>query len=1070
MSSPPPDPSLPSEDASPRPAKKRKVDSNDDRSAAQARENLSPSVPHVPKQDDKSEYCVLAHHRSTQQLLDQNQVAFGVQWELARLLSSRTIPWSHLGDTKNASIDITALSGSCADNAPKLLSYLSKSDQSNPRLSPWDTSKNPAFALENSFRFPWSELDVEQKAMGSPTHEGLGCVEPNSAVYHGKVHFVVSVLWKTDHSNPVIHLERPELGASTRFARRFGSRRFIRMKNIFHQDRSPAAKAMMSFYLKGFVFMGRVYRAFCEKDGTVHLVETNEAFDGRKPDKDQGDYLRMSLLRFLEWHNPMLLNNDQFMTKWASRFSLGLSTTVPGVRIRLNNVHFIDDEISTAHTGPREPASHHQLTDGCGFLNGTAMRLVAQQMGWGKTPAAVQARFGGCKGMFALRMDPHKGFDFDGEPAIWIRDSQVKIKYNANHWDPAMLIVDVVKPPRLRSPARLSAETIVVLADRGVQPSVLLTYLREGVSEQVRDFFDFENKTPFRLWLTISHEGGVIGARMKRAAAGAARAQGLGVEDRDEHVLLDDEEVDVTEDRSAPWWRDEISGCPSTIEESALSVIDSGFTLQDSSYLRRKVQRLLEQRMTSVVSRHKLRAPNSAEGFAIPCPLSGDILKPGQVCLHMSRPVIDPRTGLEIHVITGPVLLGRHPYKLPSDFQLVEAVNRPELQPWPDVIITSVDTSQPRSLLSKLAGGDYDGDIVSIFWDANLIKDFQNASDEFLVPPPCVEDFFECSTATVQEFLEKAPKSREQRERKVQECLLASLGTPGPGMWSVFHDQAVYRWGLSDERAVILAHMFTTSLDGAKSGKRIEADIAEVFRQELSFYPPEWKMAQEKLKKGFRAHPGKRQQIEQPDFVMEKLRLEGQKLFKEHLGLYLDKCKEMKSAEDDDLVEPWKIAERLGDEFGPDFKDLVEKEVKAIAKHVNAMRKKHRTALQPRKSNKGSAEHQFATMHITDRQDVLRALSAEFAAGPPEDEVLFLTRFGLLDRVRASAAYHIDWELDTKAKGSSNRGTDFPFNVAMRALCDIKARARGTGHKTLRQEFYDGMVLHKQAEKLAGPK
>jgi hypothetical protein len=56
----------------------------------------------------------------------------------------------------------------------------------------------------------------------------------------------------------------------------------------------------------------------------------------------------------------------------------------------------------------------------------------------------------------------------------------------------------------------------------------------------------------------------------------------------------------------------------------------------------------------------------------------------------------------------------------------------------------------------------------------------------------------------------------------------------------------------------------------------------------------------------------------------------------------------------------------------------------------------------------------------------------------------------VIARVKASYAYKYDYDLQfDKSKGSS-----FPWDVAMRELGDIKARATG-GHKTVIGDFYD---------------
>jgi RNA-dependent RNA polymerase len=53
----------------------------------------------------------------------------------------------------------------------------------------------------------------------------------------------------------------------------------------------------------------------------------------------------------------------------------------------------------------------------------------------------------------------------------------------------------------------------------------------------------------------------------------------------------------------------------------------------------------------------------------------------------------------------------------------------------------------------------------------------------------------------------------------------------------------------------------------------------------------------------------------------------------------------------------------------------------------------------------------------------------------------------VIARVRASYAYKYDYD-------NKWNGTSFPWDVAMRELGDIKARATG-GHKTVIGDFYD---------------
>ena len=64
------------------------------------------------------------------------------------------------------------------------------------------------------------------------------------------------------------------------------------------------------------------------------------------------------------------------------------------------------------------------MTDGCGFINRTALTLIARRFTLPHgMPTAVQGRVAGAKGMFMLHP-----YDRHPEPRVWIRDSQNKIK------------------------------------------------------------------------------------------------------------------------------------------------------------------------------------------------------------------------------------------------------------------------------------------------------------------------------------------------------------------------------------------------------------------------------------------------------------------------------------------------------------------------------------------------------------------------------------------------------------------------------------------------------------------
>jgi hypothetical protein len=206
---------------------------------------------------------------------------------------------------------------------------------------------------------PWAELDREEEALNGNPFAGLGFSIPNSDWYGGKVEFrakLKEVEPNCKKPQYKVALEQPELGHSTRFSRRFGSKSFLKIK-IAKQILNRKSHHLVEFFTRPFILCGHVFRGFTSKDNNVFLVRTNEVFDGvRISTPPQSPCL--SLVEFLEWHNPLRYNVNQVrcsdcfqnsclhgisqtMAKWAARFALGLSNSVPLLPLE---VHAIEKE------------------------------------------------------------------------------------------------------------------------------------------------------------------------------------------------------------------------------------------------------------------------------------------------------------------------------------------------------------------------------------------------------------------------------------------------------------------------------------------------------------------------------------------------------------------------------------------------------------------------------------------------------------------------------------------------------------------------------------------------------
>jgi hypothetical protein len=73
-----------------------------------------------------------------------------------------------------------------------------------------------------------------------------------------------------------------------------------------------------------------------------------------------------------------------------------------------------------------------------------------------------------------------------------------------------------------------------------------------------------------------------------------------------------------------------------------------------------------------------------------------------------------------IEIIKGSVLVGRNPCTHPGDIRLLQAVDKPELHHFFNVVVFSSLGSRPQC--HKMAGGDLDGDVYLVTWEDLLVK------------------------------------------------------------------------------------------------------------------------------------------------------------------------------------------------------------------------------------------------------------------------------------------------------------------------------------------------------------
>lgn len=239
-------------------------------------------------------------------------------------------------------------------------------------------------------------------------------------------------------------------------------------------------------------------------------------------------------------------------------------------------------------------------------------------------------------------------------------------------------------------------------------------------------------------------------------------------------------------------------------------------------------------------------------------------------------------------------------------------------------------------------------------------------------------------------------------------------------------------------------------------------------QQQFQARPPAWKESKEEAEK-FQQSVDNRSNPTRPPtltkFIMDEIMAQANRESDTLKGEMEDVFKDTGGVKPDpDLIVPWKdVNERIekGKAAGKDMAlleaalDTIQCHVKMAYGHYKEQKQQavNDNAKAARTKMYNSSKTEFTNIPIAIRQDALRAASKEFAAKPSSDEIFILSQEEIA-RLRASYAYLHDSE-------QGRRGwSRFPWDVAMRELCAIKARAVGQGQtKTVSQDFYSRFTM-----------
>ncbi|KZT73517.1 hypothetical protein DAEQUDRAFT_721575 [Daedalea quercina L-15889] len=1024
---------------------------------------------------------------------------YGVQWELARVWSICTVK---------------ATDAPLAEKLSKL--SVSSNVQGVPALHAClkipPVASTTISTREQEVKSPWKELDTEQTVLAKDPYGALGGRLDSREWIGGRVHFTATLqLDKPGNAKVrsafVLKLEAPTMGSSNRFARRFGSCSILRVRvpddvKYTADGTKHGADDLIEYFLRPFIIHHHVFRAFYAKDGNVFLFRTKECYrDGTvmmPPEEPSGSGTQFSLDELLSWHNKLENNQGQSMTKWAARFALGLSNSVPGIRVEQECVHEVNDIVCGAFDRRGKVPSQMVMTDGCGLTSRNVLRALTQQLGWSDEPTTVQMRLAGAKGLLLannMHVPSHSLYH------IGLRPSQIKIDLgNQEHpLDPAMLVIDVIKPGRLSTPSRLSDETVINLAENGVPLRAFVALMKHDLDARVDGLTQWAPPASvYSLYRNVGNADGVVTQRLIREAAGTARAKGYTNrdaggqrEDRAEDEDGLDELDELLKEQSTAWWADPTSGCPSTISETVLVLLDSGFLPDKCPVLGSKLKNFVKQVITQCSNKCHIAVPMSCTAFVVPDPCN--VLAPNEVHVKSSSRNLIDQDGMLTDMVLGDVLVTRHPCKVPTDVQKVTAVYKSELGNYVDVVVVSTQNhcfnGEPlgRHLASMTGGGDYDGDTLEVFWDPSIVSHFDNADPKFAQEPEEVQAALRKNPETVKRFLRRTSScSGDIKLAETQKYLLGALrNVSRVGIYSGLWLATAYKNGYSHPDTIFLAYMFTNILDGAKTGVTVgDADFEEHKRKFRSL-PLPWTVGRKQQKTRGEYSPDDTITAKRgaglPPFVLEQLYRELQvqcdALRKRLDTLFPEKKRDTKPALDEHLAAPWRDAEVRAAQVAAARGDgWMQAELDAIRVHVEAVYAEHaqRVKSYSSQSRTGSGAGRKATAAagsarqgkggaaisdrpIEQRQDIFRELSKAFDGGPaalPDGSALLCFDKPTVRRLCASYAYIHDRE---QSFGGWSR---FPWDVAMRTLCQIKVEALGGG-KALMEDFYNKMAIPK---------
>jgi hypothetical protein len=564
----------------------------------------------------------------------------------------------------------------------------------------------------------WSTIDKRLQTRPRETSDVWTATKKSFEGYS----FKGKVLFESARPNPVFKLELLliQVETSCLFQRMFGSDRFLYLtfpsfdkSDRFVQAEKPHLEAQWRLWMsQSHSFLGRKWRVFnvepTKKKRNVRKVG-NDAPDTRVilfATDGSGIDQPMSVGEMVNEFFNIKKNENQSFCKAFARLELGLSRTIPTFAFRPSQIIRKRDVLANGTPEDREfnDASLNWselcdefpvMNDGCAQVSvGAALKIwQCYRTITGSDeplPSAFQGRIGGAKGMWMLSAEPHTRDPVHLDIWIEVTDSQQKFEPVHNDeaddrpYNPHRLTFNYVKHSFVNGSTDLHISFIPILVDRGVQKDVIANLMISRLDRERKQLMEMLHD-PVRLHNWITKQGSATPA--------------LGI---------------------LPWQ----AALPLSLPEKAKLLLRTGFFPDESPYLAKSLKRFVNQKQMWM--EEKLRAPLGKATFLLGLADPLDVLQPGEVHVHFSKPFLDEFDRKTYRNLAGEeILVARQPACRRSDIQKMRAVSHAKLSHLVDVIVFPSRGEYPAA--GKLQGGDYDGDTFWACWEPVLVKPFRNA-------------------------------------------------------------------------------------------------------------------------------------------------------------------------------------------------------------------------------------------------------------------------------------------------------------------------------------------------------